>query len=532
MKKLTVYLSFVLAIFFANNLYSQNFTHNRGEIRETLTFLADDNMRGRGPGSLEDKESADYIASKLSEYGFKPIIGDSPLVPFNLLLYREIGFGSYLTIDGKRHVEWKDYKVHPQSPSANLSTILVFTSDSAGSLNNSAIVLKTTLDSIPFIAASLKSKGVSALIVNTGDKLTEERKGGTTALSIPVILITDETYSILKQSSRKTVDLKTVAYAVEGISYNVLMKYGRDDAPLDVMIGAHYDHLGMGGPSSGSMRPKEKAIHNGADDNASGVTAAVEAGRLLTKYADSLGINIIIAAFGAEERGLVGSQFIAHTLNKLKLLPNLMINLDMVGRLVESRLQIGGIGTFAEASDVVNKSNEKYNFTLSLVQDGYGPSDHASFYNEGVPVLYLTTGVHQQYHTPDDDIELINFEGLGIISEYIASVVSNISSKEVPKYIGTEAPPTMSQASLKVTLGVIPDFTYEKGDGFRVGAISSGKPAERGGMLTGDIIKKMNDRKISNIYEYMGMLGELSKGEILTLEIDRKGEIINLSIQL
>jgi C-terminal processing protease CtpA/Prc len=209
-----------------------------------------------------------------------------------------------------------------------------------------------------------------------------------------------------------------------------------------------------------------------------------------------------------------------------------MINLDMVGRLVESRLQIGGIGTFAEASDVVNKSNEKYNFTLSLVQDGYGPSDHASFYNEGVPVLYLTTGVHQQYHTPDDDIELINFEGLGIISEYIASVVSNISSKEVPKYIGTEAPPTMSQASLKVTLGVIPDFTYEKGDGFRVGAISSGKPAERGGMLTGDIIKKMNDRKISNIYEYMGMLGELSKGEILTLEIDRKGEIINLSIQL
>lgn len=280
------------------------------------------------------------------------------------------------------------------------------------------------------------------------------------------------------------------------------------------------------------MKPKEMAVHNGADDNASGVAGAMEIGRLLSAYADSLGLRIIVGAFGAEERGLIGSRAAADTLNKLGTLPDLMINLDMVGRLSENKLQIGGVGTFAQAADIVKKANEGRDFVLTLTNDGFGPSDHSSFYTVGVPVLYLTTGVHKQYHTPDDDIELINFDGIGSISEYVASVITIISSSEAPKYIKTESPPTMSRAAFKVTLGVIPDFTYEKGDGFRVGSVSDAKPADKAGMKAGDIIKKMNNKPVLNIYEYMAMLGELKKGEKLIVEIERDGDLIKLEIQL
>ncbi|MDD3272773.1 MAG: M28 family peptidase [Bacteroidales bacterium] len=532
MKKVTVYLSFVLAFFFANNLYSQKFSYNESEIKEILTFLADDEMKGRATGTKEDERSAQFIASKLLQYGFRPVIGDNPLVSFNLLLYREVGFGSNFSIGSKKFIEFRDFMVHPQSPSITLTAPILFPSENEQSFNGSAIVLKSAIDSIPFLAAKYKSKGCSAIIVNTGESLSDVRRGGVTELSIPTLLITDEIYSILTLETQKEVKLRTVVNVIEGTTYNVIMKFGRDDAPVNVLIGAHYDHLGMGGPSSGSMKPKVKAIHNGADDNASGVSSALEIGRLLSSYSDSLGIQVFVAAFGAEERGIIGSRVASDTLYKMGLLPDLMINLDMVGRLVDNKLQIGGVGTFAEANEIINNTNVDKGFSLSLTQDGYGPSDHSSFYTVGVPVLYFTTGVHREYHTPDDDIEYINFEGIGKISEYIASLISNLSSIGVPKYIKTEAPPAMSRASFKVTLGVIPDFTYEKGDGFRIGSVSDGKPADKGGMVAGDIIKKMNNKVISNIYEYMAMLGELKKGEVLNVVVDRDGVIINLDIQL
>ncbi len=532
MKKLPVILSVLLTFFFVENLFSQSFVSDEKELKEILMYLADDNMRGRETGSREDKKAAKFIASKLISYGFTPLIGDNPLVPFNLLLYREVGFGSHLKVASKNYVEWRDFKVHPQSPSSFQKSRLVYSSDSTMQLEGSVVIIKTTSDSIPLKAASYKSKGVSAILVNTGESISDLRRGGTTVLSIPVIQISDDLYSNLKINSGEVVDFKTVSNTVEGTSYNVAMKYGKDNSPLTVMIGAHYDHLGMGGPSSGSMKPTELLVHNGADDNASGVAAALEIGRLLSAYADSLNIRVIVAAFGAEERGIIGSRIIADTLGKLNLLPNLMINLDMVGRLSDNKLQIGGVGTFNNATEIVNKTNEGSEFVLTLTKDGYGPSDHSSFYTAGVPVLYFTTGVHKQYHTPEDDVDFINFEGMGRISGYIASVVSNISNTGVPQYIKTDAPQTMSRASFKVTLGVIPDFTYEDGDGFRVGSVSDGKPAEKGGMVAGDIIKKMNEKSISNIYEYMAMLGELKKGDTLKVLVDRDGKLINLEIQL
>ncbi|OJV17845.1 MAG: hypothetical protein BGO30_07830 [Bacteroidetes bacterium 41-46] len=522
MKKAPVYLSLLICIFFWQKSYSQNFNHSESDIKEILSFLADDNLKGRAAGTKEDKKAAKYIAERLEEHGFKPVIGEKPLIPFNLILYRETGYGSSMTIDKKSLVEWRDFMIHPQSPSVEIRAIL----------NNSVSVIKASYDSIPLLAAKHKSGGADAIMIFTGEELKEQRRGGITTLSLPVIQISEQLYSNIKSDSVSSLSIKTVTNQVSGTTYNVLMKYGKDNAPLKVMIGAHYDHLGMGGVASGSMKPRESAVHNGADDNASGVAAAIEIGRLLTSYADSLGVQVFVAAFGAEERGLIGSRSMADTLKKLDILPDIMINLDMVGRMTENKLQIGGVGTFAEAADIVDSVNTDKKFTITMTQDGYGPSDHSSFYTAGVPVLYFTTGVHKQYHTPEDDIEFINFEGIGRISEFISSLIADMSSKGVPKYIKTEAPTTMSRASFKVTLGVIPDFTYEKGDGFRVGSVSDGKPAQKGGMIAGDIIKVMNNKKISNIYEYMAMLSELKAGELLSIEVEREGAILKLEIQL
>ena len=532
MKKLSVYLSFLLMFFFTGNLFSQTFNHSEKELKEVLTFLASDDLKGRAAGTREDKKSAKFISERLSSYGFTPLISNNPLTPFNLSLYREVGYGSYVKIDSKNLVEWRDFKIHPQSPNDSNTTNLFFETDTVQNFEGSALIIKASTDSIPILAAKYKAIGVKALLVYTSEIISKERRGGTTALSIPVILISEDVYSSIKSKSGVVVSYKTVSNLVEGTTYNVVMKYGKDDSPLTVLIGAHYDHLGMGGASSGSMRPTDNEVHNGADDNASGVATALETGRLLSQLSDSLGLKIIVAAFGAEERGIVGSRVLADTLSKLGQLPNLMINLDMVGRMSDSKLQIGGVGTFGNADEIVAKANEKSDFDLTLTKDGYGPSDHASFYTAGVPVLYFTTGVHKQYHTPEDDVDFINFEGMGRIAVYISSVVSGVSASGVPAYIKTEAPQTMSRASFKVTLGVIPDFTYENGDGFRVGSVSAGKPAEKGGMVAGDIIKKMNNKTISNIYEYMTMLGELKKGNVLHVEIDRDGKIINLEIQL
>ena len=137
---------------------------------------------------------------------------------------------------------------------------------------------------------------------------------------------------------------------------------------------------------------------------------------------------------------------------------------------------------------------------MTVTNDGFGPSDHSSFYNKGVPVLYFTTGVHKEYHTPDDDAKLINFKGLTMVTEYLTSIISEIiESRFEPEYIKSMAPASDTRRSFKVTLGLIPDFTYEKGDGFRVGSVTDGRPAQIAGMKEGDIIINMNSKKINNI---------------------------------
>ena len=211
-------------------------------------------------------------------------------------------------------------------------------------------------------------------------------------------------------------------------------------------------------------------------------------------------------------------------LSKIKL----MINLDMVGRMRDDKLQIAGVGSFSLSDSLINTVNNKFNLSISKIRDGSGASDHASFYNQNIPVLFLSTGVHSDYHTTGDTYDKINYHGLKTVTEFTKDIIYKASSNHfVIDFVKSDMP-NMGRASFNVTLGITPDFTYDNGDGFKVGPVSKGRPAEKGGVLQGDIITKINDFTIKNIYDYMEALSKLEKDDRVIIHIKRDESIIVL----
>jgi hypothetical protein len=294
-------------------------------------------------------------------------------------------------------------------------------------------------------------------------------------------------------------------------------------ATTTVVIGAHYDHLGLGG--QGSLYRGEAAVHNGADDNASGVALLLKlAGELQKKYK---GNNYLFIAFSGEEMGLLGSNYFTKnpTLNIADV--NYMVNMDMVGRLrKDSTLSVSGTGTSPIWNQVLNASNS--GFKLVLKESGIGPSDHTSFYLQDIPVLHFFTGQHEDYHKPSDDAEKLNFEGMEMISDYILAVIGELDddgelsfkktkneSEEVPRF--------------KVALGVIPDYLFD-GKGMRIDGISEDKPAQKAGLRKGDVVIRMGDSVVVDMMSYMKALSVFDKGDNTTVVVDREGKKIEVAI--
>jgi len=318
----------------------------------------------------------------------------------------------------------------------------------------------------------------------------------------------------------------------------VMMLPGENDSLKNeyVIIGAHFDHLGMGGKGTSSRRPDSIGVHHGADDNASGIAMMLE---IAEKFAFTKGSHprtIICAAFSGEEKGLLGSKYFADNpgidLSKV----NAMINLDMVGRLQESNiLQVNGVGTSEKMKEIVTTLNDSTLLSLALSEAGYGPSDHSSFYMKNIPVLFFTTGAHPDYHTPNDTYDRINYTGMEKVSALIFKVVHQLVSS-AEKQVFREAGPKEGQGGPMrrngVTLGIMPDFNGVEKNGLRADIVTPGKPAANGGMKNGDIITSINGKVINNIYDYMSKMGELKAGEVITVEIIRGGNTMTLLIQL
>ncbi|WP_338039161.1 M28 family peptidase [Maribacter litopenaei] len=254
--------------------------------------------------------------------------------------------------------------------------------------------------------------------------------------------------------------------------------YIDNQADKTVIIGAHYDHLGMGG--EGSLYAEGEAIHNGADDNASGVGVLLQ---LASKLRDTLTqSNYLIMAFSGEEMGLLGSNYFSKnpTIDLSK--TNYMLNMDMVGRMRDDKtLSISGTGTAPIWGQVLNTNNP--GFKLVLSESGWNSSDHTSFYLQDIPVLHFFTGQHEDYHKPSDDYDKLNYEGMEMITDYILSVIYDLDDDAKLAFRKTkneseEAP------RFKVALGVMPDYLYD-GKGMRIDGVTDGKPAADAGLEKG-----------------------------------------------
>ncbi|PZX58080.1 M28 family peptidase [Algoriphagus chordae] len=304
----------------------------------------------------------------------------------------------------------------------------------------------------------------------------------------------------------------------EGVTGRNVIGYLDNKSENTIVIGAHFDHLGMG--SEGSLHRGEAAIHNGADDNASGTAALVALARLL-KHEERKS-NILFIAFSGEENGLWGSNYYVKnpTIDLTKV--NYMINMDMVGRLNDEKtLAINGVGTspsFVPALELANADSLK----LVTSESGVGPSDHTSFYLQDLPVLHFFTGQHEDYHKPSDDSELINYDGLLLVVKYIDRLIGQLDTEPKLAFNKTKDS-TGDSPRFTVSLGVIPDYLYD-GKGMRIDGVSEDKPAQAAGLLKGDVVVQMGDSTIVDMMSYMRALSAFEKGDEATVAYERSGE--------
>lgn len=563
------------------------------ELRQTIEYLASDTLKGRFPGSPEDAQLSKNIAKQFEQAGLK-LLFNGGLQSFEVTTDIDAGPDNTLEFDNFEGALGEDITPFTFSGSASLSGEVVFVGygfdidtdslkwndyENIDIKGKWALILRgdPEMDNMksPFaqysedrdkvMVARDHGAGGVLLVSSTGfdpkDELTDLRKRKST-VGIPVLHIkreiankllekTGQTVELLEKSlndERKPIVIET-GEKVRGSSeiienkvttWNVVaMLDGNDPVLKDeyLVIGAHKDHLGMGGPNTGSRKPDTVAVHNGADDNASGTAAMIEIAEKMSWQQDSLRRSVIFVAFGAEEMGLLGSKYFVENppveLAKIKA----MINIDMVGRLKKDHtLQIGGTGTSDRSEEILKNLPGQDGLKLVFSSEGYGPSDHASFYGKDIPVFFFSTGAHLDYHTPFDDTDKINFSGLKTLSDYIfnlAWTLANMDQDLVFKEAGPKYSTSRSGRRRKgVTLGIMPDFAGEIKNGLRADFVIKGKPAERGGMKNGDIIVAIEGKPVGNIYDYMFRLSKLKFGQTITVEVLRDGEKKVLLIQL
>ena len=299
-----------------------------------------------------------------------------------------------------------------------------------------------------------------------------------------------------------------------------------------IVIGAHYDHLGKGDQGSSLEANSVGSIHNGADDNASGTAGLIELATYYAKNKIKEKHNFLFVGFSGEELGLIGSKYYADnaTINLKSV--NCMINMDMIGRYRDDKgLTIGGWGTSSfwgkEIPQLAQNQSVKYNVDSA----GIGPSDHTSFYLKNLPVLFFFTGAHQEYHKPSDDANLINYDGEMKILALAEHIIAKIDEAPKLDFIQVANNPHAGNArsSFKVTMGIIPDYAYDKG-GIRIDGVTKGRPAEIAGIQTGDVIMKLGENSTADMQLYMKALGKFEKGQTIDAEVTRGTEKIIFKI--
>ncbi len=376
---------------------------------------------------------------------------------------------------------------------------------------------------IAYLASDkLKGRGTSS----PEEKLAAEyiadefKKAGLTALNGGYL----KTFSFKKNPNPHDTALANV---VERSGYNVV-GFLDNKAPFTIVIGAHYDHLGLGHDHNSLDANPDGKIHNGADDNASGTAGVMELARYFSSNGVKESYNFLFLCFSGEELGLLGSKKWCESpdipLNSI----HFMLNMDMIGRLNDStkKVVIYGVGTSPVFVPLIDSL--KSSLVIKKDSSGIGPSDQTSFYLKDIPVLHFFTGQHSDYHKPSDDVEKINVKGEVLVLQYIANLIEHTCKYPKMMFQKTRSPES-NKVSFKVTMGVMPDYTFE-GIGMRIDGVTDNRPAAKAGVHKGDVVKKIGDVAIKDVQEYMKALSKYKKGDSTTIEVERGGQMLVLNI--
>ncbi len=559
-KQLFAVFFFLLFVFVngQNKKYDLSEKNVENRLKTDLGVLASDSLMGREAGTKGEALAYDYIVKQFKDIGLLSIFPDnSYLQSFAIkgnAIYEEkltslkLNNKSYLTearffplkysANGKVNGELVKVGYGINAPELNYNDY-----KNLNNIKGKIFVIEYSIpegydkDSKYFKYIDIKhridtaiAKGATGIVfVNSDNKCENPNKKLPSYLepsSIPVIFGDSIVNKTIKDTKVIKAEISVNITQKESIAHNIV-GFIDNKAPYTVVIGAHYDHLGMGGENS---RYKGKPmVHNGADDNGSGTVGVIELARHLINSTNKNN-NYLFIAFTGEEKGLLGSSYFvksdAYDLNKI----NYMLNLDMIGRLDSlNNMTIIGTGSSPVWDSIIKHTNNGL-LSIKTSPSGVGGSDHTSFYLKNIPVLFFFTGIHKDYHTPSDDIEKINFKGEYTILQYVENLITNLNDDGKLKYVKVKEKESDKPPKMTVTLGVMPDFAYN-GKGFRIDGATEGKPGANAGLKAGDVIIKLGEYQIDEIQSYMKALGNYKKGDKTTLIYMRGEETLNAEVQ-
>jgi hypothetical protein len=540
MRKLTTLVLLVSPLFLMAQKLKKADKQLAAHLQTHVQFLASDELEGRRAGSVGEMKAVDYIIKQYQALGLKPMGTDGFVQAFPINEGKRMTSNAFIKVNNQLLEKTNDY--FPLSNSGSAS----FTSSAAVSLNEAKQVWFKDLQEVLeentsnphfdinewLITTSneVKQKGATALFLhNSGtlvDNIQYNKFDTAKALAIPVIYFTKEGWKKSFKDVAETYDIAAnIEFEIANRTAHNVVAFIDNNATNTVIIGAHLDHLGYN--EDKNALDINAFIRNGADDNASGTAALLELAKGLAKKSPKHN-NYLFIHFSGEELGLFGSKYWLEN-PTFKGDFNYMINMDMVGRYDTARkLSVGGYGTSSKWSEILAKTPT----TLITHYDsaGSGPSDHASFYRKGMPVLFMFTGSHSDYHKATDDWDKINYTGQLNIVRYVQAIIKNTDSYGKLDFLKTREQSMGRSTKFTVSLGVMPDYAFT-GTGVRIEGATPGKLAERLGLKGGDVLVQIGDYKLVDVMSYMTTLSKFKKGDKTTLTYKRGTEEVQLNIE-
>jgi aminopeptidase YwaD len=525
------------------------------QMRFDVQYLASDLLEGRESGTKGEQLAVDYIKAKFGNVGLMPYGGNAgytqaftfaadPQRGANCTLqlgrkkpkldeqWIPLGFSGSMGVRGKvlklgygivaPELNYSDY---PDTLDLKERVVAFSVSSPDGIHPHSKYLAHHDLQSRAQRAAD---QGAAAVLFYNDDPTAPAPEGRLSAkvkpIGIPVVFLKGDLHEgLVVDNNPCAINVDIVRE--ERTAYNVVGMID-NGAPNVVVIGAHLDHLGWG--DEGSLHRGEKAIHNGADDNASGIAVMLQLARDLAEYDHTRANDYLFIAFSGEEKGLYGSNYWTKNPTVPIAELNYMLNLDMVGRLDSAgAIGINGVGT-SPAWDEVNR-NLVGNLKVKTTTSGIGPSDHTSFYLQGVPAIHFFTGTHADYHKPTDDEEKVNYDGMLRVARHIESLIATLNDDGKLPFTKTEEVNTQDTPRFKVTLGVVPDYLFD-GKGMRIDGLTDGKPAANAGLKVGDVVVKLGAIDVADMMGYMKALAQFNKGDTAKVKVLRAGKEVETDV--